>query len=423
MSTAAVIFAGYRWTALLNRRADPDAAAARSSGQHRGSAERFYKLATGVRGLMIKSGQVMGARADLFPDEYVEVLSRLHDDVPPQPFAQIRGVIDAELGRPLEEVFDEFEETPVASASLAQVHPARLKDGRRVAVKVQYPDIEDIVRVDLANIRRLAKAAGRFWLRDFDLNSFVQELEFAVSQELDFVNEGRNAERLASELAECEDIVVPTIIWEFTSRRLLVMEYMDGVKIADREALAAIGVEPEEVMLVIVDAYMRQMLLEGFFHADPHPGNIFVQPGPRVVLLDFGLCKELSMEFRRSYLELTWAIVSRDRKRIGDALYSIGFRTRIDDPTALETVGEAFASRMKDTTTPRRELARQMNDELMAVVRANPIVSMPVDFLLIGRVMGLLAGLGARLDVALDVTDAMASYVARAQERLSGAVA
>jgi predicted unusual protein kinase regulating ubiquinone biosynthesis (AarF/ABC1/UbiB family) len=415
---AGVIYAGYRWTSIRNRRASEEEANARLSAQHARSAERFLNLATRVRGLMIKSGQVMGARADLFPDEYVEVLSRLHDDVPPRPFAEIRTVVDEELGRPLEEVFDDFESTPVASASLAQVHRAVLKDGRHVAVKVQYPDIGEIVKVDLRNIRLIARVAGRVWLREFDLQSFVNELQFAASQELDFVNEGHNAERIARDFANWPQVIVPRIVWEHSSRRLLVMEYVDGVKTTDARGLARIAVRQEDVLRLLVDAYMEQVLVKGFFHADPHPGNAFVQPGPTLVLLDFGLCKELSREFRRDYIGLTFAMVTGNKNVIGNSLRKIGFRTRLDDPSALEKVGELFAGRMGDITTPRRELTQRMNQELLAILRENPVVEIPTDFLLIGRVMGLIAGLGAQMGLALDISDSMTTYALRAQAQL-----
>ncbi|MEX2236052.1 MAG: AarF/UbiB family protein [Dehalococcoidia bacterium] len=415
---AGAIYAGYRATNLRSRSVPEEVKERRLAGQHRGSARRFLELATSTKGLMIKAGQVMGARADLFPDEYVEVLSKLHDDVPPRPFAEIRTVIDAELGRPLEEVFPEFDPIPIASASLAQVHRARLRDGRQVAVKAQYPDIEEIVKVDLRNIRLIAKAAERLWLKEFDLGSFVDELQFAASQELDFVNEGRNAERIARNFADDPGIVVPAIVWEHSSRRLLVMEYIEGVKATDRRGIESIGAEPEQVMRQIVTAYMQQVLVDGFFHADPHPGNILVQPGPRIVLLDFGLCKDLDEQFRRAYVELTWAMVIRDRKLIGRALRGMGFRTRIDSVDALEAVGDMFARSMSDTSTPRRELTRQMNVRMMAVLRENPLVDIPTEFLLIGRVMGLISGLGARMGVALDLTDTMTTYVLKAQSSL-----
>ncbi|HEX5939888.1 MAG TPA: AarF/UbiB family protein [Dehalococcoidia bacterium] len=417
--TAAIIYLGYKWTGLRNRRGSEAEQEARLSGQHAGSAKRFLHLATSVKGLMIKSGQVMGARADLFPDEYVEVLSKLHDDVPPRSFEEIRKVVDEELGCPLEEVFVEFDPTPVASASLAQVHRATLKDGREAAVKVQYPDIGEIVKVDLRNIRLMARLAGRLWLRDFDLQSFVNELEFAASQELDFVNEGHNAERIAADFADWEQIVVPGIIWEHSSRRLLVMEYVGGVKTTDRRGLARINVQQEDVLRLLVDAYMEQVLVRGFFHADPHPGNVFVQSGPRLVILDFGLCKELSREFRRDYIGLTFAMVTGNKNVIGNSLRKIGFRTKVDDPSVLEQVGEMFSGRMSDVTTPRRELTQRMNQELMAVLRENPVVEIPTDFLLIGRVMGLIAGLGAQMGVVLDLSDTMTSYALRAQSQLA----
>ena len=160
--TAARIFLGYRRLALRSRWLSPEEAERRLSRHHRRSAQRILETATELRGLLIKTGQMIGARADIFPDEYVEVLSQLHDTVPPQPYDVVRRIVERELGASLGEVFAKFEETPIASASLAQVHRAELHDGRDVAVKVQYPGIEEIVQVDLQNIRLLARAAGRF---------------------------------------------------------------------------------------------------------------------------------------------------------------------------------------------------------------------------------------------------------------------
>ncbi|MBI4570916.1 MAG: AarF/ABC1/UbiB kinase family protein, partial [Chloroflexi bacterium] len=198
--TAATIFAGYRWRAWRSRRLARDDAERRLSAYHRHSAQRVLKAATELQGLMIKVGQMIGARADIFPDEYVEVLSQLHDTVPPRPYSVVRSAIERELGAPVEQLFAELSPVPIAAASLAQVHRGRLRDGRDVAVKVQYPEIEEIVRVDLQNIRLLANMAGRV-LRDFDFTAIVDELSTNVPLELDFLHEGKNAEAMARNFA------------------------------------------------------------------------------------------------------------------------------------------------------------------------------------------------------------------------------
>src|SRR3990170_8217841 len=246
VSTAGRIYLGYRRVDWRNRRRSPQDAEQRMSEYHRRSAQRILDTATSLQGLLIKMGQMMGARADIFPDEYIEILSQLHDPVPPRPYEVIRRVIEEELGAPLAETFAEFSPTPIASASLAQVHRARLHDGRDVAVKVQYPEIEEIVRVDLQNVRLLARFAGRL-LPDFDFAPVIEELSSNVPLELDFINEGHNAEATARNFAGRDDIIIPRIYWEHTARRVLTMEFIDGIKITDMEALAAARIEREAV--------------------------------------------------------------------------------------------------------------------------------------------------------------------------------
>lgn len=416
---ALLIYLGYKWTGLLNRRSSPEAARARSSRQHRSSAQRFLRLATRLQGLLIKAGQLVGARADLFPEEYVKVLSVLQDEVPPRPFARVRPVIEAELGRPLGELFAELEPTPVASASLAQVHRGVLRNGTVVAVKVQYPDIERTVEVDLRNIAILARWFRRLVLRDFAIDSLVDELRTTVRLELDFRQEARNAEELARRFQRVPHILVPRMYREHTSRRLLLMEYIEGVKITDPQAVAVAGGSAEKILLLILDAYLQQILLNGFFHADPHPGNLLVQPGPRVVLLDFGMVRRLSPEFLRAFVRLTWATTMGDGGAIADALVGLGFRTRNGDPAVLQAVGETVTRSMSDVESDARDLTRRMNQEMFTILRANPLVQVPQEFLLLSRALGLLNGLGAQLGVRVDVSYWMALYAAQAEAYLS----
>src|SRR2546426_5617680 len=387
---------------------------ARWARHHRRSAERAYRLATRLEGLPIKVCQFLGSRADILPAEYVEVLSRLQDRVPPRRLATFLPLLRRELGRPVEAVFAELDPTPLASASLAQVHRGRLRDGREVAVKMQYPDSEQVVRVDLKSFAVLVGVLARLE-RDFDFRALIREVEKYVPLELDFVHEADNAERMAAHLRGRSDILVPAVVGELSTRRVLVMEYTPGVRVTDVDGLRAIGIDPADIAQRLIDVFCEQILVHGFFHADPHPGNILVQPGPRLVLLDFGLAKDFPPTIRQGIGRLTAAIVHGDRVAIAAAFRALGFRTREDSDESLAWLGEAFlgwAVRNGRAYADAEMLAR-FGAEMPRVMRADPLVQIPGDVLLVGRVLGLLSGIGKQLGSEVDLATTLLPYLAR----------
>ncbi len=406
--TAATIMLGYRWLSWRNRRRTPEEAALHLANYHRRSAQRILQLATSLQGLLIKVGQLIGTRADVFPDEYIEVLSQLHDAVPPHPYPVMRAMIERELGAPLEKTFAEFEAEPIAAASLAQVHRGRLHDGREVAVKVQYPEIEAIVKLDLQNIRLLVRVANRL-LRDIDLTPVVEEMSANVPLELDFIHEGHNAEQTAQNFAERDDIIVPRIYWEHTTKRVLTMEFLDGIKITDMAAIDAAGIEKQAIAHLLAESYFRQIFAHGFFHADPHPGNLFVRPGPKLIIVDFGLAKQLSAGFLQGFTRLTSALIAADSAALAQAFRDLGFRTRHEDDTVFEAMGEAMVARLSRNGefSQDRQMMMEFQQRMMQIFRENPVVRVPGEFLLLGRVMGLLSGLGAQLGSQVNLLDVL----------------
>ena len=400
------LYLGAKANQFIERRLRPLDMDRRWSAFHDGSARQIHRLALDLRGLVLKGCQFIGARADVVPSEYVEVLARLQDRVPPRPFDVVRDTVESELGTGLEDVFESFATKPIAAASLAQVHEARLRGGRRVAVKVQYPEIAEQVRGDLANLRALFRAVG--WLeRDLDLLPIVNELGAQIPRELDFEEEGRNAEAIAKRLAHRPEIAIPAIVWEHTRRRVLVMEYMEGIKITDREGLRAVGVDPTWVTHTLVDVFAEQILAHGFFHADPHPGNLFVQPaGPRLVLLDFGLTKELPDGFRRGVLAFVAALLRADVDAMTDALAALGFETRSADRDGLREVAELILRvgiEVRERGSLDPETVARLRDEIPARVRANPLIRIPHHLILVGRTIGLLSGVSRELDAKVDL--------------------
>jgi len=408
LSLAVRIYAGYKSIHLWSRFVSDTKAAERYRRQDLRSARALYRTAVKLEGLLIKACQFIATRADILPEEWVGTLSVLHDRVPPRPFDMIRGQIEREVGRPLGEIYASFNEQPLASASLAQVHEARLGDGRRCAVKVQYPGIEARVSADLRNMMFVLRILA--WLeRDFDFRVVAREMLKYVPMELDFVNEGRNCEQIRRNLAGRSDVIVPRVYWECTSRRVLTMEFMEGTKVTELEGT---GIDRRAVAQKLIEVYCEQILRDGFFQADPHPGNILVQPGPKLVLLDFGLAKDFPPAFREGIVRLTLAILTSDRAGMISAFADLGFKTRNGSLEGMVQVSDLLIGNVikRGKSYADQDLMKEISDELPRALRANPIVEVPGDFLLVSRVMGLLSGLGKSLDSKVDMMQTMMPY-------------
>ena len=383
--------------------------------QHQRSAQAVYDLATRLEGLPIKVCQFLGSRADILPDAYVEVLSQLQDKVPPRTAQSMREVVVRELGCPIEDVFAEFHDAQIASASLAQVHRARLHDGREVAVKIQYPEIARLVATDIRNFAFLVGILARLE-PNFDFRVLVDEVTKLVPLELDFLNEAANAERMAVCLANRADVFVPPIVREHSTARVLVSEYAPGVRVTDVAGLVQMGVDPKDVARRVSEIFTEMILTHGFFHGDPHPGNILVQPGPRLVLIDFGLAKALPPSFREAVVRLTAAIMGGQPRDVAAAFRGLGFRTKHDSDESLAMLGEAFLgfALKNGMAYANAALLQKFNDELPRAMRANPLVEIPGDILLVGRVMGLLSGIGKQLGSEVDPAALLLPYLAAA---------
>ncbi|MBF6560625.1 MAG: AarF/ABC1/UbiB kinase family protein [Candidatus Binataceae bacterium] len=405
------IYVPYKAIQLWSRIAGDTRKELRLRRQDLRAARALYRASIRLEGLLIKASQFIATRADILPDEWVATLAGLHDRVPPRPFAIIRAQVEGALGRPLEALYAEFDPTPIAAASLAQVHAARTLDGRRCAVKVQYPRIEAIVAADLANLMFTLKILARLE-RDFDFQVIAREILKYIPMELDFLNEARNSEIIARNFAGRADVVIPRIYHELSSRRVLTMELLEGIKVTDLEALARAGIDKRAVAQKLIEIFTEQILRDGFFHADPHPGNILVQPGPRIVLLDFGLAKDFPVAFRDAMVRLTFAILTNNRDAILAAFHDLGFRTRDGSPETLLMLANVFLgnSIKRNRAYADSELIEEFATELPRTLRSNPIVEVPADVLLVNRVMGLLSGLGKTLDSQVNMMATLMPY-------------
>jgi len=414
------IYAGYKRIQLARRLGvgggDPSL-----TRQHRRSADATYRMATRLEGLPIKVCQFLGSRADVLPDEYVEVLSQLQDRVPPRPMDVMRPVLEQGLGKSIADVFTEFDERPIAAASLAQVHRARLRDGRDVAVKIQYPEIARLVATDIRNFTFLVGVLARLE-PNFDFRVLVDEVTKLVPLELDFLNEATNAERMAVCLKDRADVFVPPVVREWSSGRVLVSEFAPGVRCTDLAGLERIGVDPKDIARRLSEIFTEMILVHGFFHGDPHPGNILIQPGPRIVLLDFGLAKDLPADFRSAMARLTLAIMGGNPSDVAAGFRALGFRTKEDSDESLAMLGEAFIGFALRTgrAYADADMMAKFNDELPRAMRSNPLVQVPGDILLVSRVMGLLSGIGKQLGSEVDPAALLLPYLASAAPSATG---
>jgi predicted unusual protein kinase regulating ubiquinone biosynthesis (AarF/ABC1/UbiB family) len=250
----------------------------------------------------------------------------------------------------------------------------------------------------------------------------MDEVKRGTPRELDFELEGRSAERVAADLAHRKDVLVPKVYWELTGPRVLTMEYIDGIKISDIPRLQAAGIDANQVALIMTEAYCEQILVHGYFHADPHPGNLLVLPGPVVVFLDFGLSKELPEMFRRNYARLVHALITQNDDEMVKAFQAIGFETKKDDPETLIALGRSFFEAAGPEAKPYvdQDVMPEVNLRLARILQNNPVTRIPAYILLIFRVIGLMSGLQKRLDSRVSMTDTIGPYAEEQARMLEG---
>ncbi|KAM1934535.1 hypothetical protein ACFX15_018707 [Malus domestica] len=388
----------------------------------------------------IKIGQQFSTRVDILAQEYVDQLSELQDQVPPFPSDTAISIVEEELGAPVGDIFDRFDYEPIAAASLGQVHRARLK-GQEVVVKVQRPGLKDLFNIDLKNLRVIAEylqkidpksdGAKRDWVAIYD------ECANVLYEEIDYTKEAANAELFASNFKNMDYVKVPMIIWEYTTPQVLTMEYVPGIKINKIQAIDQLGLDRQRLGRYAVESYLEQILSHGFFHADPHPGNIAVDDvnGGRLIFYDFGMMGSISPNIREGLLETFYGVYEKDPDKVLQAMIQMGVLVPTGDMTAvrrtalffLNSFEERLAAQRKEKELATAELGFKkplskeekimkkkerlaaIGEDLLAIAADQPF-RFPATFTFVVRAFSVLDGIGKGLDPRFDITEIAKPY-------------
>ncbi|MDI7276227.1 MAG: AarF/UbiB family protein [Anaerolineae bacterium] len=360
----------------------------------------------------IKLGQLLSTRPDLLPPEYIAQLSLLLDSAPPVPGKELRQMLETELGQVTEATFARFDWEPIASASIGQVHRAVLRDGQQVVVKVQRPGVDRVIEADLDLLmRQMRFAEGRSaTLREYGLSDVLGEFAYALREELDYTVEGRNADHLRRNLAGQPEAWVPRVFWELTTRRVITMEDIGGIKLSELERLRSEGYDLPAVAELVVSLYMKQVFDDGYFHGDPHPANILVC-GERIGFVDLGMVGHLSEATRSSLRDLLWAVVAQDVEAMVHTMQRMGAMPPRPDLHALSRDLQRLLWRYYGLALEEVPIAAFLRDVFAAAFRHR--VHLPGELAVLARTVLLLEGVAQSLDPGFTLVEVARPFVAR----------
>jgi predicted unusual protein kinase regulating ubiquinone biosynthesis (AarF/ABC1/UbiB family) len=353
----------------------------------------------GLGPTFIKIGQALGTRADLLPLAYVKELSTLQDQVPAFSTGEAFARIESELGRSLSECYAEIDSEPVASASLGQVYRARLSSGEEVAVKVQRPDLEQIISFDVAVLYKIVKLVNRFFPKaneNADWEGMLREFHATVFEEMDYVKEGRNADRFRYNFRTWQVIRVPKIYWSHTSRRVLTLQFIRGTKVTDVEQLRARRISAVKVNRLLVRTYLKQLLEDGFFHADPHPGNLLVMDSGHLAFFDFGMVGRITPKLQSQMIDAFFHVVARDVQGLGRDIINLNFLKPGVDPETVRPVVERLFKVYLNLKLGEVKF-KELTYDLAEVIYEYPF-RLPANFTYIMRALMTLEGIGIVTD-------------------------
>ena len=346
----------------------------------------------------IKAGQLFSTRADLFPTEYVNELSKLQDRVPAFSYEQAAAIIEEDLGKPITKLFRKFDPTPLAAASLGQVHKAQLNNGEEVVVKIQRPGLKQLFTIDLAILKQIARYFQNHprWGKGRDWIGIYEECCRILWLETDYINEGRNADTFRRNFRQQDWVSVPRVYWRYTSPRVLTLEYAPGIKISHYEALEAAGLDRKRLAQLGARAYLHQLLNDGFFHADPHPGNLAVSPEGALIFYDFGMMGEIKTNIREKLMDTLFGIAQKNSDLVVNSLIELGALTPTGDMTPVRRSIQYMLDNFMDKPFEEQSVDA-ISEDLYDIAYGQPF-RFPATFTFVMRAFSTLEGVGKGLD-------------------------
>ncbi len=420
-AVALQVLSSYLWVSVRRRLLGEAWIRPRMPAIHKKNARRIEQNILKLKGLFIKVGQMLSILSNFLPEELRAGLEGLQDQVPPHPFPAIEKRFLQEFQKRPQEIFRLFEETPIASASLGQVHRAELPDGTPVAVKVQYPEIERIVHSDLTILKRIFSLLHLF-LPTYGLRQVYEEIAQVILQELDYVYEGKNLETLRKNFENEKEILFPDVFWNYSTSRILTLRFMEGTKISQVAALKKMNLDPAAIATKILHATCKQIFLDGVYHADPHPGNLLVRPDGKVVLVDFGAMARVSEPMRAGMARFAEGLIKRDTRILASAMREMGFVAREEGMEPFEKLVDYFYGKLthlKIENFQNLNLVNLQNVEELLELKKLKIsfrelmgsFHVPRDWVLLERTMLLVIGLTAHLAPQLNPMEIVLPYI------------
>lgn len=389
--------------------------------KHRETSQKIFQTILELKGLFIKVGQMLSIMSNFLPDDLRKGLEGLQDRVPPHPYEAIEKRFLQEFGKKPAELFRRFEERPIASASLGQVHRGELADGTPVAVKVQYPEIEEIVRADLKILSRIFGLL-HFLFPSYGLRPVYEEIAQVVQGELDYLEEGKNLETLKKNFSKENVFLFPDVFWDCSTRRILTLRYMEGTKVSATEELLKDGIDLRQIATRIIHAYCKQIFLDGVYHADPHPGNLLIQKGGQIVLIDFGATAKISERMRKGMARFVEGLIKKDTRLLSGSMREMGFVAHEEGGEPFERLIDYFYERLSDLKIEnfknlnlgQRESLEELLELKKLKISFRDLMNsfhVPRDWLLLERTLLLIFGLTTHLDPKLNPMEIVLPYV------------
>ncbi len=359
----------------------------------------------------IKIGQSLSTRGDLLPFEYVQALGQLQDRVPEFSAAEAIAMIESELGNSIHALYRDFDRFPLASASLGQVHRARLHTGEDVVVKVQRPGLEKLFNLDFEVLHQLVRFANRYlsWTRKYDLEAIYHEFFNLLYQEIDYIHEGKNADRFRQNFSDHPRIIVPTVYWRYTTKKVLTLEYVPGIKIDDRQTIEACGLNPKEIIQLGICSYLKQLLQDGFFQSDPHPGNMAVSQDGNLIFYDFGTMAEVKSIAKDQMVKTFFAVLRKDTDEVVNTLTYMGLIEPVRDMTPVRRLVAFILDRFTEKPVDLQAFD-QMRSEIYLMFEQQPF-RLPAQMTFILKSLTTLDGIARALDPEYNLLAATKPFV------------